>query len=219
MNRLHARYPFLSSAREAVEASDVDLAAVVRRDGEVVDRAVGRVENALDGGTVGEPHRRTRVELLSYPVARVLVSLVDEHVLTRKYARAEAQTAYDRFREEQSAMTDPVFLACIPDARVWGDPNVAVITPDDAVLAEVSNVFGRLADKHPVFQRRRLGPVRTLNGTSLLLAATEGRRYFHWMMDVLPRVKIVREHCSLSDFDHVITNPITSHSSVIGELL
>lgn len=117
---------------------------------------------------------------------------------------------HDRFREEQSAMTDPVFLACIPDARVWGDPNVAVITPDDAVLAELSNVFGRPADKHPVFRRRRLGPVRTLNGTSLLLAATEGRRYFHWMMDVLPRVKIVREHCSLSDFDHVITNPITS---------
>jgi capsular polysaccharide biosynthesis protein len=117
---------------------------------------------------------------------------------------------HDRFREEQSAMTDPVFLACIPDARVWGDPNVAVITPDDAVLAELSNVFGRPADKHPVFQRRRLGPVRTLNGTSLLLAATEGRRYFHWMMDVLPRVETARQHYALSEFDHIITNPITS---------
>jgi DNA primase large subunit len=106
MNRLHARYPFLSSAREAVEASDVDLAAVVRRDGEVVDRAVGRVENALDGGTVGEPHRRTRVELLSYPVARVLVSLVDEHVLTRKYARAEAATAHERLEADRADTTE-----------------------------------------------------------------------------------------------------------------
>jgi len=34
--------------------------------------------------------------VLSYPVARVLVSLVDEHVLTRKYTRAEARTARQR---------------------------------------------------------------------------------------------------------------------------
>jgi len=106
MNQLHARYPFLESAREAVEAADVDLAAVVRRDGEALDRAVERVESALDDGTVGEPHRRPRVELLSYPVARVLVSLVDEHVLTRKYARAEAATAHDRFERERTQTTE-----------------------------------------------------------------------------------------------------------------
>jgi len=106
MNRLHARYPFLASAREAVQAADVDLAAVVRRDGEVLDRAVARVETALDSGTVGEPHRRPRVELLSYPVARVLVSLVDEHVLTRTYARAEAATAHERFERERAETTE-----------------------------------------------------------------------------------------------------------------
>jgi DNA primase large subunit len=103
MEPLHARYPFLDAAREAVQAADVDLLAVVEREQPVVDRALERVERALDDGEVGEPHRRTRVELLSYPVARVLVSLVDEHVLTRKYARAEAWTAYERLREDLTA--------------------------------------------------------------------------------------------------------------------
>jgi DNA primase large subunit len=102
MNHRHARYPFLASAREAVQGADIDLASVVRRDSEVVARATERVESALDGGTVGEPHRRPRVELLSYPVARVLVSLVDEHVLTRKYARAEAATAHERFEADRA---------------------------------------------------------------------------------------------------------------------
>jgi len=37
------------------------------------------------------------VELLSYPVARVLVSLVDADVARRRYAAAEAVTAYERF--------------------------------------------------------------------------------------------------------------------------
>ena len=105
MQPLHARYPFLGSAREAVDAAGVDLAAVVAEEASVVERALGRIESALDDGVVGDPHRRTRVELLSYPVARVLVSLVDEHVLTRKYARAEAATAHERFTEEFAADT------------------------------------------------------------------------------------------------------------------
>ena len=103
MKPLHARYPFLGAAREAVDAADVNLARVVRRDEAVLARALNRIESALDSGRIGEPHRRDRVELLSYPVARVLVSLVDQHVLTRKYARAEAATAHERL---QAAFTD-----------------------------------------------------------------------------------------------------------------
>jgi len=106
MKNRHARYPFLGAAREAVEAADVDLAAVVAREGAVVERALARVENAIEERAVGEAHRRPRVELLSYPVARVLVSLVDEHVLTRKYARAEAATAHERFEADLADPTD-----------------------------------------------------------------------------------------------------------------
>jgi len=103
MRALHARYPFLEASREAVERAEVDLAEVVARDGPVVDRALERVSKAVFDGTVGEMDRSTRVELLSYPVARVLVSLVNERILTRRYARAEATTAYERFSEELDA--------------------------------------------------------------------------------------------------------------------
>jgi DNA primase large subunit len=96
MDQFHARYPFLRSAREAVSAAEVDLAAVVGRERAVVDRAMERIETALEDGAVGPPRRQVRVEVLSYPVARVLVSLVDEYVLTRKYTRAEAATARER---------------------------------------------------------------------------------------------------------------------------
>ena len=106
MQPLHARYPFMAAAREAVEAAAVDLGEVVATDEAVVERARERVQSAITNRTVGEPHRQTRVELLSYPVARVLVSLVDEHVCTRKYAEAEAETAYDRFVEEFERTTE-----------------------------------------------------------------------------------------------------------------
>ncbi|MWV41711.1 DNA primase regulatory subunit PriL [Natrialba sp. INN-245] len=106
MQRLHARYPFLEAARETVATEAVDLATVVEREEAVVDRATQRVITALEDGDTGEPHRDHRVELLSYPVARVLVSMVGENVLVRKYARAEAATAYDRFVEDIEDTTE-----------------------------------------------------------------------------------------------------------------
>lgn len=116
MKRLHAQYPFLDAAREAVEDADVDLVELVQReDTAAVDRAVERVEAALSEGVVGEQHRRPRVELLSYPIARVIVSLVDERVLLRKYAHAEAATARQRF---ESDLTDDTQLKSTSTQRL-----------------------------------------------------------------------------------------------------
>lgn len=100
MQQRHARYPFLSDAREAVRGADVDLAALVASDDPAVERGLDRVERAIGEGTVGPPHRQPHVELLSYPVARVLVSLADQAALTRRYASAEARTARERLRED-----------------------------------------------------------------------------------------------------------------------
>lgn len=107
MDLLAARYPFLAAARQAVEEADTDLAELVRDgDGPELDRAITRVESAIESGSVGAPHPQPRTELLSYPIARVLVSLVDEPGLTRRYARAEAEAAIARFQadREQSAL-------------------------------------------------------------------------------------------------------------------
>ncbi|PSP78413.1 DNA primase regulatory subunit PriL [Halobacteriales archaeon QS_1_68_20] len=117
MDRLLARYPFLSAAREAVGEEGGDMVALVADGGPPVERAVERVETCLREGTVGDPHRDPRTELLSYPVARALVSLVDEPVLVRRYADAEARTAHRRFtadldddRELQSARGQRISL-------------------------------------------------------------------------------------------------------------
>ncbi|MDL5363527.1 DNA primase regulatory subunit PriL [Halalkalicoccus sp. NIPERK01] len=105
MKALHARYPFLAAAREAVEEAEVDLTELIREEA-VVARATERVTGALCEGSIGDPHRSTRVELLSYPVARVLVSLVDERICTRKYARAEANRAISQFGAARGAAAD-----------------------------------------------------------------------------------------------------------------
>lgn len=106
MERLHARYPFLEVSREAVEAADVDLGEIVARGGPAVERGRERVKRALLEGTTEAEEPRTwsdRAELLSYPVARVLVSLLDVPGAVEKYAAAEAATARERFVDDFEA--------------------------------------------------------------------------------------------------------------------
>jgi DNA primase large subunit len=102
MEALHARYPFLADARAAVSEADIDLATVAAEGGPIVERALERIQLAIEDGSVGEP-RRPRIELLSYPVARVLVSLVDQPGLVHRYARAEADAARERFVDDIDA--------------------------------------------------------------------------------------------------------------------
>jgi len=106
MERLHARYPFLEASRDAVEAADVDLTELVVAGGPAVERGRERVQRALLQGTTEAEEPRTwsdRAELLSYPVARVLVSLLDVPGAVEKYAAAEAATARERFVEDFEA--------------------------------------------------------------------------------------------------------------------
>ncbi len=96
MDAVAARYPFLAVARTAVKEADVDLGAVVQAaDSPILARAVERVEGAIRDGRVPDPVADHEVELLSYPMARVLVSLINESVLTDRYALAEARRAMD----------------------------------------------------------------------------------------------------------------------------
>ncbi|PSP55590.1 DNA primase [Halobacteriales archaeon QS_1_67_19] len=115
MDPVHANYPFLDAAREAVREADVGLPDIIAADRgggrhPAVERGVQRVERALLDGTVdlpaGERHPGVQAELLSYPVARVLVSLLETPGVVDKYATAEARTAYQRFTDDFATLPD-----------------------------------------------------------------------------------------------------------------
>ena len=150
----HARYPFLSGAREAVAALSVAPTELARADAPAVERGAERVERALMAGRVDaeEPERwRPRDELLSYPVARVLVSLLDDDAAARKYAAAEATTA--RTRLEADAEADDPDLRTVEsgtlsltDALREFDVGDAVRARDDGRFGVEVDVYLRLSD-------------------------------------------------------------------------
>ena len=131
MDALDAKYPFFGTAREAVADAAVSLPELVAADAPAVERARERVERALLDGTVAsesgtfpaESAYDAQAELLSYPIARILVSLLESDPAIEKYAAAEAATAIDRIRAD---------LAADDELRSVSTPTVVL----DDVLAE-----------------------------------------------------------------------------------
>jgi len=189
MDRRHARYPFFEAAREAVEAADADLLDLATAGDAAVDRALARVETSLAAGTVGERHPSDRAELLSYPVARVLVSLVDRPALVRRYAAAEAATAHERFREDlggaeyRSTSRDAITLReLLAEFDLAGDVHGATATVEaDAELrvhvgAYLSLSAGLEGDRWRLATRRLADGLVPVTGRELLLLLREAVR-------------------------------------------
>ena len=147
MDALDAKYPFFASAREAVAEAGVSLPELVAADAPAVERARERVERALLEGTVaagsgafpGESASDARTELLSYPIARILVSLLDSDAAIEKYAAAEAATAMERVRRDLEADDE---LRSVSSATVALDDLLAEFDLADAVRPDATAPAG-----------------------------------------------------------------------------
>jgi DNA primase large subunit len=66
----------------------------------IVDRAEKRIEEAIEKALVSEPQRNDEVEILSFPIAVMMVSTTKDAFLKRRYALAEAKRAYGLLKRE-----------------------------------------------------------------------------------------------------------------------
>lgn len=99
-----AYFPFVNAAAKYVEALDFKLDELFReRVFELVrERGKNRVLEAIGDGITRSayPDRvSAEKELLSYPVARILVSCINDNYLIKRYALSEAKSAYDMIKE------------------------------------------------------------------------------------------------------------------------
>ncbi|MBM3291641.1 DNA primase regulatory subunit PriL, partial [Candidatus Bathyarchaeota archaeon] len=103
LERDAAKYPFLKEAAKLVDALNIqlnDLADPVYS--KVLNRATERVTEAILEGVVESKLDDYMTELLSYPVASMLVSVKGESFLDRRYALAEAVRIYFLLMKEDT---------------------------------------------------------------------------------------------------------------------
>ena len=127
-----AKYPFLKKASEYVSAFGLDLRDLVSPTlSKTLERALQRVLDAIRFGKVSPRLTDEDVELLSFPVAVLLVSLVGNEYLKKRYALAEAKRA-----EELLASESPDKLAVLATDLGWDIRSVEV--PFGGILYEFS---------------------------------------------------------------------------------
>lgn len=118
------------------------------------------------------------------------------------------------FHQKHEYLSPSWWVAKIPRARVLGK-SIAVITPDDHVLDDVSLEWGHHPGGQRVFRRLRLPRAKKLQTPALLLASTGSENYFHWLFDVLPRLEIIRRSPFSSSLSSgwIVTQPLSSFQS------
>jgi len=95
------------------------------------------------------------------------------------------------------------FVATIPNGRYWIEETaqVAAIAPDNQILGDVSPFSPILSPghpdahprHHPLLGRPHLPPPRVLNGRVAILSGLSNGVYFHWMLDLLPRIELLHQ--------------------------
>jgi hypothetical protein len=103
--------------------------------------------------------------------------------------------------------TAPAFVFEIPNVNFWAHYGGAVVTADNALLADLSpEVWGQA--NHPIFSRWHLPKSHLLNGRIAIGVTPEaGGNYYHWLLDLLPRVLLLKHATqNFSNYDALLLN-------------
>jgi capsular polysaccharide biosynthesis protein len=99
-----------------------------------------------------------------------------------------------------------LFTARLNNARVWGR-NGAVIAGHDCFIVDVSREFNQETGfEHSVFYTIRQQKPRRLEGRVAVIGTAGANVYYHWMLDIIPRLGLLQQQSPLSEFEHFVTD-------------
>jgi len=104
----YSRHPYLEEVKEEIRQLDITIEEIVSEsDNAILRRAVERVKEAIQKSEISKQGKsydaskqdnKHKVELLSYVVARVLVSIIGDRKLIERYSESEARRSIREFK-------------------------------------------------------------------------------------------------------------------------
>jgi tetratricopeptide (TPR) repeat protein len=102
-------------------------------------------------------------------------------------------------------------VTIIPQGRAWVAPQtswwnvcnaIAILNSDNELIPELSQFYPTPLpgcqnydwSQHQVFGLDDLPPLKVIKGRVAVLSGLSGNVYFHWMVDILPRIKILEDN-------------------------
>ncbi len=93
--------------------------------------------------------------------------------------------------EKQNQIDFPeTFVLTIPNGRVLGDGTV--VTEDNAILSESTTDFHRKQQFHRLLSERSVPTPTRFDGRLAVITSPGSNNYFHWTLDSLPRLSLLR---------------------------
>ena len=97
------------------------------------------------------------------------------------------------------------YVACLNNSRVWGS-NGAVIAAHDYFIWDVSREFNKgLNIEHSVFYNIKQFKATKLLGVTAVIGTAGSGIYYHWMIDILPRLALIKTIKQFKDIDYFVT--------------
>lgn len=118
----------------------------------------------------------------------------------------------------------PTFVVHLRQGRVWTVPQqgewqvchaTAVLTADHILLTDVSRDYpGQLPGcqrphpyHHAIVDQKTLPPLKAIEGRVAVINGLSGNVYFHWMIDILPRIALLQQSgLELAQIDWFLVN-------------
>ena len=109
------------------------------------------------------------------------------------------------FRTQDFCQRYSPFVAQLYNGRIWGC-NGAVIGKGDYFISDVSREFNKgMNIDHSIYYTLKQVKSRYLKGNTAVIGTAGANIYYHWMMDVLPRLSILSRIISLDEIDYFVT--------------
>ncbi len=96
-----AKYPFTSEASEYIKLRAIDPIELANPEFiPILERGADRVKQGVFGGKISAETTQEDVDILAYPTALMLISMLADDRARRRYAVSEAKRAYELLRNE-----------------------------------------------------------------------------------------------------------------------
>ena len=193
------------------EVDDIPLNVETSRQSEIRMRLMGKIRPILRRFSLGEI---PVTSALSTPKAikqnlleggQLLWEGTDKKVLAQP-SQDQQPYQHPHLSDSTTGSVCNLWVAELEEAQVVG-PSIGVMTKNRTFLGDVSIEFSKSIEDHGMMRRFTLPPPTHLQGRSVLLGSTGGNTYHHWMMEVIPRLRLLGEAgVDVRSFDHVLVN-------------
>lgn len=111
------------------------------------------------------------------------------------------------FTSLQNHLIPEQFILKLLNGRVWG-VNGAIISKDDVFICDVSREFGvkENSKDHSIFNIAFQKKTTKVKGNIAVVSTAGCNVYYHWILDVLPRLIMLKETDFWNDIDFFVVN-------------